>query len=260
MVNNTNEMMAFANGLFGSVRAFNVDGKAWFVGKDVAQALGYKEPHKAVSRHCKYDGMKRPVIDSMGRTQEVTLINEYDVIRLTLKSRLPQAERFEAWVVEEVIPQILRTGGYIPVSAEDTEEMIKAKAEEIASKTVAIKDEIIAQQQARIDYLENDVKDADRLIGVLTNDVQYLFNDTDFGVHSISDAYEIVSHSVNGSRKFVKWFNEHNEKVKVIDSYIDDNGSRIKNAIDLSDINIFHDFKDLVFAYQQEQQGFTRSK
>lgn len=188
---------------------------------------------------------------------EMWFLTEYGLYEVLMQSRKPIAKQFKK-EVKMILKQIRLTGGYIPVSAEDTDEMIEQRAKEIASKTVAIKDEIIAEQQARIDYLENDVKDCERLIDVLCDDVKYLFNDTDFGVHSVSDAYTIMSHNVNGSRKFVKWFNEHNEKVDVIDVYVDDNGSRIKNAIDLSDINIFHDFKDLVFAYQQEQQGFTR--
>ena len=190
-------------------------------------------------------------------TQEMWFLTEYGLYEVLMQSRKPIAKQFKK-EVKMILKQIRLTGGYIPVSAEDTDEMIEQRAKEIASKTVAIKDEIIAEQQARIDYLENDVKDCERLIDVLCDDVKYLFNDTDFGVHSVSDAYTIMSHNVNGSRKFVKWFNEHNEKVEVIDVYVDDNGSRIKNAIDLSDINVFHDFKDLVFAYQQEQQGFTR--
>ena len=201
------------------------------------------------------------------KIDDTMFVEEHQLYMFMIVSRSPKCNDFMIWITNEVLPQIRRTGGYIPVSAEDTEEMIEQRAKEIASKTIAIKDEIIAQLQAEneelqaeVDFHKEDVKDCERLIDVLCDDVKYLFNDTDFGVHSVSDAYTIMSHNVNGSRKFVKWFNEHNEKVDVIDVYVDDNGSRIKNAIDLSDINIFHDFKDLVFAYQQEQQGFTRTK
>ena len=245
-----------------------------FLAKDVAEFIDYsfkdsRKVHRDVSamlkmvdddekvkrtlklggEDCSYGGIRENV--------EMWFLTEYGLYEVLMQSRKPIAKQFKK-EVKGILKQIRLTGGYIPVSAEDTDEMIEQRAKEIASKTVAIKDEIIAEQQARIDYLENDVKDCERLIDVLCDDVKYLFNDTDFGVHSVSDAYTIMSHNVNGSRKFVKWFNEHNEKVEVIDVYVDDNGSRIKNAIDLSDINVFHDFKDLVFAYQQEQQGFTR--
>lgn len=220
----------------------------WIDNKNVSQMLKVvDDDEKALYTMYRVDGS----------THKAWYLTEYGLYEVLMQSRKPIAKQFKK-EVKGILKQIRLTGGYIPVSAEDTDEMIEQRAKEIASKTVAIKDEIIAEQQARIDYLENDVKDCERLIDVLCDDVKYLFNDTDFGVHSVSDAYTIMSHNVNGSRKFVKWFNEHNEKVEVIDVYVDDNGSRIKNAIDLSDINIFHDFKDLVFAYQQEQQGFTR--
>ena len=231
-----------------------------FLARDIVQdVLGIQNVSQFLAQNIDEDEKVRVYFKNIGSRSgsEQWFLTEYGLYEALMQSRKPIAKQFKK-EVKGILKQIRLTGGYIPVSAEDTDEMIEQRAKEIASKTVAIKDEIIAEQQARIDYLENDVKDCERLIGVLCDDVKYLFNDTDFGVHSVSDAYEIVSHSVNGSRKFVKWFNEHNEKVDVIDVYVDDNGSRIKNAIDLSDINIFHDFKDLVFAYQQEQQGFTR--
>lgn len=272
-----------------NVEVFVVDGKEYFNMTHVGNVLGIKNVHTSTVDFDEFYKVK--LTNEMLENSDVhttynensalrttysrrlnnigeMFLTESGVYRLVFKSRKAEALEFQQWVFGEVLPQIRRTGGYIPVSAEDTDEMIRIKAEEIASKTVAIKDEIIAQQQAQIeklqaevDFHKEDVKDCERLIDVLCNDVKYLFNDTDFGVHSVSDAYTIMSHNVNGSRKFVQWFNERNEKVKVIDIYVDENGSRIKNAIDLSDINIFHDFKDLVFAYQQEQQekqGFSR--
>ena len=252
-----------------NVEVFVVDGKEFFNMTHVGNVLEIKNIRDTTKDYNEFYKVKltneileNSIVDfaynrKLHNTGEMFL-TESGLYRVIFRSNKPQALEFQQWVFTEVLPQIRRTGGYIPISAEDTDEMIEQRAKEIASKTVAIKDEIIAEQQARIDYLENDVKDCERLIDVLCDDVKYLFNDTDFGVHSVSDAYTIMSHNVNGSRKFVKWFNEHNEKVEVIDVYVDDNGSRIKNAIDLSDINVFHDFKDLVFAYQQEQQGFTR--
>ena len=259
-----------------NVEVFVVNDKEYFNMTHVGNVLGIKNVHTSTVDFDEFYKVKLTneiLENSVLRTTYSRRLNsvgemfltESGVYRLIFKSRKAEALEFQKWVFTEVLPQIRRTGGYIPVSAEDTDEMIEQRAKEIASKTVAIKDEIIAQLQAEneelkaeVDFHKEDVKDCERLIDVLCDDVKYLFNDTDFGVHSVSDAYTIMSHNVNGSRKFVKWFNEHNEKVDVIDVYVDDNGSRIKNAIDLSDINIFHDFKDLVFAYQQEQQGFTR--
>lgn len=81
-----------------------------FVASDVAKALGYKEPHKAVNRHCK-GGMKHPVLTN-GGTQEMIVIREPDVYRLVTNSKLPAAQDFENWVMEDVLPSIRRTGSY----------------------------------------------------------------------------------------------------------------------------------------------------
>ncbi|MDI3234210.1 BRO family protein [Exiguobacterium antarcticum] len=81
-----------------------------FVASDVAKALGYKEPHKAVSRHCK-GGTKHPVLTN-GGTQDMIVIREPDVYRLVTNSKLPAAQAFENWVMEEVLPSIRNTGSY----------------------------------------------------------------------------------------------------------------------------------------------------
>lgn len=81
-----------------------------FVASDVAKALGYKEPHKAVNRHCK-GGMKHPVLTN-GGTQEMMVIREPDVYRLVTNSKLPAAQAFENWIMEDVLPSIRSTGSY----------------------------------------------------------------------------------------------------------------------------------------------------
>lgn len=81
-----------------------------FVASDVAKALGYKEPHKAVSRHCK-GGTKHPVLTN-GGTQDMIVIREPDVYRLVTNSKLPAAQAFENWVMEDVLPSIRITGSY----------------------------------------------------------------------------------------------------------------------------------------------------
>ncbi|WP_214720690.1 BRO family protein [Exiguobacterium sp. s192] len=81
-----------------------------FVASDVAKALGYKEPHKAVGRHCK-GGTKHPVLTN-GGTQDMIVIREPDVYRLVTNSKLPAAQAFENWVMEDVLPSIRNTGSY----------------------------------------------------------------------------------------------------------------------------------------------------
>lgn len=97
---------------FGNLRTLTIDGEPWFVGKDVAEALGYNEPHKAIQRHVDVDdGMKRPITDSVGRTQQMTIINESGLYSLILSSKLESAKTFKHWVTAEVLPTIRKTGG-----------------------------------------------------------------------------------------------------------------------------------------------------
>lgn len=87
-------------------------GVAWFVGRDVAEALGYERPNDALQQHCRGAVKRRPIADALGRLQDTRLISEPDLYRLVVGSRLPAAERFERWVFEEVLPTIRRTGSY----------------------------------------------------------------------------------------------------------------------------------------------------
>lgn len=96
------------------VRALDLDGEPWFVAKDVAGTLGYANPQKAVRDHCK---VQVPVGVNAAFTPldpQTIIIPERDVYRLIMKSQLPAAERFEEWVVAEVLPTIRRTGSYAP--------------------------------------------------------------------------------------------------------------------------------------------------
>lgn len=105
-----NELQIFNSGEFGNIRTAEIDGKPYFVGTDVAKALGYNNPRDAVSRHCK-GVVKRDTPTSSG-IQSMSYINEGDLYRLIMKSKLPSAEKFELWVMDEVLPTIRKTGSY----------------------------------------------------------------------------------------------------------------------------------------------------
>lgn len=111
-----NQLQVFESSEFGQVRIIERDGKPYFVGSDVAKALGYAIPHKAVQTHCK--GVLKWNIPTGGGNQEVLVIPEGDVYRLIIKSQLPAAEKFERWVFDEVLPTINHTGGYIAPQAQ----------------------------------------------------------------------------------------------------------------------------------------------
>ena len=95
-----------------SVRALEIDGEPWFVGKDVAAVLGYANETDALNTHCRGVAKRYPIPDALGRKQETRLISEPDMLRLVVNSTLPAAERFERWVFEEVLPSIRKTGSY----------------------------------------------------------------------------------------------------------------------------------------------------
>lgn len=140
-----NELMIFNNPEFGTVRTLEENGVVLFCGTDVARALGYNEPHKAVARHCPH-GTKRTVGVQTGtkadgtpavQMMEMTFIPESDLYRLVFSSKLPTAEKFTDWVTEEVLPSIRRNGGYIAGQESMTPEELMAKALVVAQKTLA---------------------------------------------------------------------------------------------------------------------------
>lgn len=148
------ELTIMASELFGEVRFAEVDGKPYAVANDVAKALGYTNPSKATNDHCK-NSIKVWGNDSLGRRQEFKAIPEGDIYRLIIRSKLPGADKFERWVFDEVIPQIRKTGGYIPVTQEMSDAEIMARALEISQRTIEQKNTIIKKQEERIEYLED---------------------------------------------------------------------------------------------------------
>ena len=105
-----NKLILFNNEEFGQIRAVYIEGKEYFIAKDVANALGYSNPRDAINRHCK-GVVKNDSFKDSGNA--ISLISEGDVYRLIIKSKLPSAEKFEKWVFEEVLPSIRKHGAYI---------------------------------------------------------------------------------------------------------------------------------------------------
>lgn len=103
----------FTNKEFGTVRTIVKDGEPWFVGKDMAEILGYKETAKAIRTHICAEDKGVSVLDTPGGQQKITLINESGLYSLILGSKLPKAKTFKRWVTSEVLPTIRKTGGYV---------------------------------------------------------------------------------------------------------------------------------------------------
>lgn len=107
-----NELKIFENKAFGKVRVIERNNEPWFVGKDVAEALGYSQPAKAIREHVKDTHKGVSEMDTPGGRQQIIIIDEAGLYSLVLRSKLPAAEAFQEWVVAEVIPSIRKTGSY----------------------------------------------------------------------------------------------------------------------------------------------------
>ena len=105
-----NDLQIFSNPEFGQVRTVELDGQPWLVGKDVAEALGYKNPRDAITRHV--DAEDKGVVkhDTPSGEQEMLIINESGLYSLVLSSKLPKAKAFKRWVTSEVLPARRRVG------------------------------------------------------------------------------------------------------------------------------------------------------
>lgn len=103
-------LQVFKNAEFGEVRTIEEDGKVLFCGSDIAKALGYANPRKALADHCK--GVTKRNTPTTGGVQELSYIPEGDLYRLITHSKLPSAEKFESWMFDEVLPAIRKNGAY----------------------------------------------------------------------------------------------------------------------------------------------------
>lgn len=106
-------LQRFQNSQFGDLEILTIEGKQWFPAINVAETLGYTNPRKAIRDHAKERGVTiRSVIDSLGRNQNKKFIDEGNLYRLISRSKLPQAEQFEEWVFDDVLPAIRKHGIY----------------------------------------------------------------------------------------------------------------------------------------------------
>lgn len=145
-----NEMQIFNNPEFGTIRIVERESEVWFVGKDIAEALGYSNPRDAIDRHVDTED-KNTVVNPDGNrgNPNMTIINESGLYSLVLSSKLPGAKKFRRWVTSEVLPSIRKTGGYnIP---KDYPSALRALAD-AEERRLALVAENEAQRQAIADF------------------------------------------------------------------------------------------------------------
>jgi prophage antirepressor-like protein len=130
----SNSLRAFNNEEFGTIRTVMIDGEPWFVGKDVAIALGYNNPRDALAKHVDAEDKKTVAIrDGIRGNPNVTIINESGVYSLILSSKLPNAKKFKRWVTAEILPSVRQTGSY-------------------SAKPMTLAEQALAQAQILVDH------------------------------------------------------------------------------------------------------------
>ncbi len=150
-----NEIKIFESPEFGRIRVVMGEaGEPWFIGKDAAIVLGYSNVRDALYKHVDKEDKGVANCDSLGGRQKTTIINESGLYSLILSSKLPRAREFKRWVTSEVLPQIRKTGGYIPLSGDDDEKTILAKAVTILQRTLKQKDDLLEAQRPKVQFAE----------------------------------------------------------------------------------------------------------
>lgn len=133
------------------VRTIRQDDQIFFVGKDVCQRLGYVNHTDAINTHCRGVAIYYPIVDSIGRNQEVRIISESDLMRLICASKLPEAQKFERWVFDEVLPSIRKTGGYIASTGSET-------LEELTYRAMTALQAAVERQKLKLEEQEKQLK------------------------------------------------------------------------------------------------------
>lgn len=187
-----NQIQIFNNPVFGDIRTIvDENNTPWFVGKDVTEILGYKNPSKALSDHVQDDDkLNNETLSSLGQ-RGGWLINESGLYSLILSSKLPQAREFKHWVTSVVLPQIRKTGGYIPIKEEDDEKTILCKALSIMKRTVEQKDKLLEEQKPLV-HFANAITASDG--SILIGEMAKILNQNGFKT---------------GRKRFFKWLRDH---------------------------------------------------
>lgn len=176
MVNNktntNNNLTIFENPEFGKIRTEIIDGEPWFVGKDVASALGYgkgKSLNNAIARHVDLDDKGVTDLMTPGGKQKTTIINESGLYALIFGSKLDSAKRFKHWVTSEVLPTLRKTGSYsMPMTVEQQVQIV-AQGQVQLRKIVDKQEEEIENLQTKVEDLQEQIN----VIGAYKNSYKY---------------------------------------------------------------------------------------
>lgn len=140
-----NNLQVFKNNEFGEIRALQINNEPWFVGKDLAECLGYSNTRDAIDKHIDKEDKGVAKLDTLGGKQNMTIVNESGLYSLILSSQLPTAKRFKKWVTREVLPSIRKHGAYM--TPEVIEETL-TNPDFIIQLATTLKEEQLARQRA----------------------------------------------------------------------------------------------------------------
>lgn len=188
------ELQLFNSPVFGDLEILTIDGKEYFPATKVASILGYKDPDRAIRTHCLEDGgVFHPLIDNLGRTQQAKFIDEGNLYRLIVKSKLPQAQQFERWVFDEVLPMIRKTGAYF---TEDTWERITQNPGDLGK--------LLIDYQNRLDKLKKDNETLKPSANKWDNWI------SSKNIYTVHQASHILGIKGMGLKNLFKYFRENN--------------------------------------------------
>ena len=138
-----NDLKIYENKEFGEIRTVNIDGEPWFVGVDIATALGYSNTRDAIAKHIDNEDKATVAIHDGRQKRNITAINESGLYSLILSSELPSAKAFKRWVTSEVLPSIRKNGGYIVGQDTMTDDELMARALQVAQNKIQERDKQI---------------------------------------------------------------------------------------------------------------------
>lgn len=144
-----NELKIFNSEEFGDIRTMEINGQPWFVGKDVADILGYQNGSRDINRHVDEEDRTKVMFFDGNQDKETIIINESGLYSLILSSKLPSAKRFKRWVTSEILPSIRKNGGYVKGQEDMTPEEIMAAGLEVARKIIENKTKEIERMKPK---------------------------------------------------------------------------------------------------------------
>lgn len=159
-----NKIQEFFNEKFGTVRIVTINEEVYFVATDIAKALGYKNPQKAIRDHCKR--VNESFIPSNGGEQKAKVICKSDIYRLIVRSKLSTADEFESWIFDEIMPTIEKTGAYIESGRE--QEMVSYYFSSLSSETQGVIVNELIEKNKELQQFYDDLMNTEGLMSVNT--------------------------------------------------------------------------------------------